>query len=121
MESLSDRIPEPTTSWTQEHDPNPLEGIVATRREVHSEKLDKDFTVLEVGEANGRMHDVPCGRADLASFVRRFDPQVGDHIALKWWGLSGPKNVYTGVSDRVQHGRLEIAPELTDDDFVPDE
>ncbi len=127
MASLSDRIPEPTASWTVDHDPNPLEGVVVARREVHSEKYDRDFSVLEIGSADGRIHEVMCGRADLAAFVRRYDPQEGDVVALKHWGQQGLRNVYTGIVDAGgKQGVLEVAdpleetPPLTDDDFSPE-
>jgi hypothetical protein len=126
MTSLLDRIPEPTSSWTQDHDPNPLEGTVVTRRDVHSSKFDKDFSVLEVEEANGTVHEIPCGRSDLAAFVRRYDPQEGDRVALRYWGQPGLRHSYTGVSDKGAQGRLEVAgpletsPPLADDDFMPE-
>jgi hypothetical protein len=127
MTSLLDRIPEPTSSWTQDHDPNPLEGTVIARRDIHSAKFDKDFSVLEVEEANGTVHEIPCGRSDLGAFVRRFDPQQGDRIALRYWGQQGMRHTYTGVAVRDRQTRLQVAdpteqtPALTDDDYIPDE
>jgi len=126
MTSLSDRIPEPTKSWTVDHEPNPVEGIVTERREVWSEKYDRTFSILEIGEDNGTLHEVLCGRADLAAWIRRDDPQVGDRVAVQFWGLQGSRNVYTAIKEGPGgQGTLKVAdpleasPPLDDADFSP--
>lgn len=82
-------LPEEPDPWADDAwDPSPGDGIVGTvtdRETAESAKLGKSFEILTVDNGNGETK-VLGGRVHLASLIEQHDPQVGDGIALRYFG-----------------------------------
>jgi hypothetical protein len=94
-------VPEPTKSWTESHKENDLlEGVVLSRESKTAKSTGNDFDILTVETDTGSVVEVMTGRADLRKFVEQRDPQPGDRIALKFWGMAGERFTYTGAIEK---------------------
>lgn len=108
--SLLDRVPEPAKDWTDAHDPEGIEGAV-TQRDDFVTKTGDEFTVIVVTDETGNEYRVPLSRVDLKPLVERERVAEGDRIAIRFWGLAGPKFVYTFVVEKAgsSQGHLKVA------------
>ncbi len=79
------QVPEPTRDWIVTHSP-----------EDYTTKAGDPFTVITIENPDTEeQHTVPLGRTDLRPLVDRDHVAVGDLVAIKFWGMSGQKFVYT--------------------------
>lgn len=117
-------IPEPTKSWTETHEENEtLEGIVLSRESKTAKSTGTTFDILTVETDTGTTFEVMTGRADLRKFVEQRDPQPGDRIAVKFWGMAGERFTYTGAIEKAAKPLQSVsgAPPPSDADAPPAE
>jgi hypothetical protein len=93
--------PEPPRDWTETHDPNPVRGTVTERTDYQSRDGDP-FTVIVVTDEDGNDHRIPLSRSDLRPLVEKEDVTEDDDLAIQFWGMQGPRFVYTYAIDKAR-------------------
>jgi len=122
--------PEPVRNWLDQHEPgDELRFTVTERRDTevkNGARAGESLTWITVVDESGREWELPLGRADLKPLAEKDDVQVGDAAVLKYWGLSGTKEIYTrAVRHAAEQEELNLAspieetPPLTDADHAP--
>jgi hypothetical protein len=90
MTTIPDPASEPdefeSNDWLGETTGDTCVGEVTARESHHSKKYGTDFDVLVVRNGDGKEKRVPCARAHLAQLVEKYDPQVGDGVAITFFG-----------------------------------
>lgn len=88
--------PEPPKDWTDTHELNEtLRGEVIERDNFESKSDGTPFSVLIILTKDGDRRRVPCSRTDLRPIIEQDGADVGDELAVTYWGKAGPKFVYT--------------------------
>jgi hypothetical protein len=89
-------------NWTRAHRVGDvLEGEVIERRAISTDKHgggEAELLRIRNGESEW---DLPCWRAHLRQLVAQHDPQVGDHLAVRYFGTE-PGGRQTLYAMRVQ-------------------
>jgi hypothetical protein len=80
-------------SWLGEHPGDTIIGTVTKRETIAPKKLDgktgeplPPFVKLWLDQGNDDERGVPCFRRDLRDFIDLQEPEVGDRVAIKYFG-----------------------------------